>query len=198
LSSKKPPIVIGITGMPGAGKDTVREIVREYGFPVIVMGDEVRAEAARRNLEPTPENLGKVMLQIRAEEGPEVLARRCIPKIKALDAEVVIVDGLRSLHEVRAFRREFPRFRVIAIHASPKTRFKRLLKRGRSDDPKDWETFYARDQRELSVGIGEVIAIADHMIINEGSIEHLKREIRRVIRRVIEDEQAGPECGSYG
>ena len=181
-------IVIGVTGMPGSGKGVVREIVREYGFPVVVMGDEVRAEAARRNLEPTPENLGKLMLQIRAEEGPGVLARRCIPKIRALDAEVVVVDGLRSPHEVREFRKVFPKFKVIAIHASPKTRFQRLLRRGRSDDPKDWETFYMRDQRELSVGIGEVIATADYMIVNEGSIEELEAELKQIIKKVIGDE----------
>ncbi len=180
--------VIGITGMPGSGKGTVREILRKYGFPVVVMGDEVRAEVARRKLKPTPENLGKIMLQIRAEEGPEVLAKRCIPKIRALDAEVVVVDGLRSLHEVRAFKREFPKFKVVAIHASPKTRFQRLLKRGRSDDPRDWETFYMRDQRELEVGIGEVIATADYMIVNEGSIEQLKAKFRQIIKKVIEDE----------
>ncbi len=181
-------IVIGITGMPGAGKDTVKDIVREYGFPVVVMGDEVRAEAARRDLKPTPENLGKIMLQIRAEEGPEVLAKRCIPKIKALDSKVVIVDGLRSLHEVKEFRKEFPRFKVIAIHASPKMRFNRLLKRGRSDDPKDWETFYMRDQRELSVGIGEVIATSDYMIVNEGSIDQLRAELKQLIKKVVKDE----------
>jgi len=71
-------IVLGITGMPGSGKDTVREIVAELGFPLVVMGDEVRAEAKMRNLGLTPENLGKVMLQVRVEEGPEVLARRCV------------------------------------------------------------------------------------------------------------------------
>ena len=189
-------IVIGITGMPGAGKDTVKDIVREYGFPVVVMGDEVRAEAARRDLKPTPENLGKIMLQIRAEEGPEVLAKRCIPKIKALDSKVVIVDGLRSLHEVKEFRKEFPRFKVIAIHASPKMRFNRLLKRGRSDDPKDWETFYMRDQRELSVGIGEVIATADYMIVNEGSIEELEAQLKQIIKKVIGDEQSKRKSGS--
>jgi len=181
-------IVIGVTGMPGSGKGVVREIVREYGFPVVVMGDEVRAEAARRNLEPTPENLGKLMLQIRAEEGPGVLARRCIPKIRALDAEVVVVDGLRSPHEVKEFRKVFPKFKVIAIHASPKTRFQRLLRRGRSDDPKDWKTFYMRDQRELSVGIGEVIATADYMIVNEGSIEELEAQLKQIIKKVIGDE----------
>jgi len=176
-------IVVGITGMPGSGKDTVREIVNGLGLPLVVMGDEVRAEARRRSLEPTPENLGKVMLQIRKEEGPEVLAQRCIPKIKDSASPVVVVDGLRSMHEAREFRKEFPEFRIVAIHASPKTRFERLLKRKRSDDPEDWKTFVDRDQRELSVGIGEVIASADHMIVNEGTKEQLREELKRLLKR---------------
>jgi len=176
-------IVVGITGMPGSGKDTVREIVNGLGLPLVVMGDEVRAEARRRSLAPTSENLGKIMLRIREKEGPEVLARRCVPKIKASASPVVVVDGVRSMHEVREFRREFPGFRIVAIHASPETRFKRLLKRKRSDDPKDWKTFVDRDQRELSVGIGEVIVFADHMIVNEGTKERLREELRRLLKR---------------
>ena len=107
--------VTGITGMPGSGKNTVRVIVRGFGFPIVVMGDEVRAEAKRRNLDPTSENLGKVMLQIREEEGPGVLARRCIPKIKAADSPIVVVDGVRSMHEVEEFKKEFPDFKIVAI-----------------------------------------------------------------------------------
>ncbi|MEM1550828.1 MAG: AAA family ATPase [Candidatus Bathyarchaeia archaeon] len=191
---KKQSIVIGIAGMPGAGKDTVKEIICRYGFPVIVMGDEIRAEAARRNLTPTPENLGRLMVEIRAEEGPDAVAKRCIRKIRDLDADVIVVNGLRNPEEVELFRREFPSFRVIAIHASPRTRFKRLLKRGRSDDPKDWATFCSRDRRELSVGLGNVIAMADYMIVNEGEIEELEREVKMVIEKVVVNERPDRKC----
>lgn len=194
MAPRKPQVVIGIAGMPGAGKDTVKEIICKYGFPVIVMGDEIRAEAARRNLEPTPENIGRLMLQIRAEEGPDAVAKRCMKKIRDLDADVVVINGLRSLHEVEFFRGEFQSFKVVAIHASPKTRFERLLKRGRSDDPKDWETFSERDRRELGVGLGNVIALADYMIVNEGAIEDLEREVKRVIEKVISCERADKGC----
>lgn len=185
MTPKKPRIVIGIAGMPGAGKDVVKEIIQRFGFRVIVMGDEVRLEAARRNLEPTVENLSNLMLQLRAEEGPNAVAKRCIKKIMDLDVDLVAINGLRSPHEVDFFRNEFPFFKVIAIHASPRTRFERLLKRGRSDDPKDWETFSLRDKRELSVGLGEVIAMADYMIVNEGTIEELEKEVERVLEKVI-------------
>jgi len=181
--------VIGITGMPGSGKNTVRAIVRGFGFPIVVMGDEVRAEAKRRNLAPTPENLGKVMLQIREEEGRGVLARRCIPKIKASESPVVVVDGVRSLHEVEEFKKEFPDFKMVAIDASPKTRFERLLKRGRTDDPKDWETFVERDQRELSVGIGEVIESADYTVANNGTKKQFRKSLKEFLMREIEDDR---------
>jgi dephospho-CoA kinase len=175
--------VIGITGMPGSGKETFREIAAELGVPLFVMGDEVRAEAKRRNLEPTPEKLGKIMLQIRAEEGPEVLATRCTLKIKALNSQVIMIDGIRSMDEAREFRKEFPNFRTVAIHASPKTRFHRLLKRCRSDDPKDWKTFIERDQRELRVGIGDVIASADYIVVNEGTMEQFREKLKGFLGR---------------
>ena len=179
--------VIGVTGMPGSGKDTVREVVREFGFSIVVMGDEVRTEAKRKNLNPTPENLGKIMLQIRTEEGPEVLARRCVQKIKAVSSSIIVVDGVRSMHEVHEYRKEFPNFKIIAIHASPKTRFQRLLSRNRSDDPKNWQSFVERDQRELCVGIGEVIALADFMLINEGTKEQFRMKLRHLFERGLQE-----------
>ena len=177
--------IIGITGMPGSGKNIVRTLVRESGFPMVVMGDEVRAEAKQRNLDPTPENLGHVMLQIRAEEDPGVLARRCIPKIKASNSRVVIIDGIRSMHEVEEFKREFPDLKVIAIDSSPEIRFKRLFNRGRADDPEDWETFVERDQRELSVGIGEVIASADCKVTNEGTKRQFRDNLEQLFTREL-------------
>lgn len=175
--------VIGVTGMPGAGKNVVREIFRELGFPIVIMGDEVRAEAERKGLPPTPENLGKTMLKLRAEEGPGVLAKRCLPKIKALNSKIVVVDGIRSLDEVAEYKKEHPDLKIIAVHASPKTRFERLVRRNRSDDPEDWKVFNERDQRELCVGLGNVIAAADIMVVNEGKKEAFKQKLRKILNK---------------
>jgi len=180
-------ILIGIAGMPGAGKDTIRKTVQKLGFPVIVMGDEVRSEAKRKGLKITPENLGKLMLQMRKENGPAAVAKRCIPKIKAIESPVIFIDGIRSLHEVEEFKKKFLNVKVLAIHASPKTRFKRLLKRGRRDDPKDWESFVERDRRELKVGLGEVIATADYMVINEGTKKNLEKNLTVFLRKEVKE-----------
>ena len=181
----KERIVVGVAGMPGAGKDTVREIVQKMGYPIFVMGDEIREEAKRRKLEPTPENLGMVMLKLREEEEPAAIAKRCIPKMEKAKGEVVVVEGIRSLHEVDEFKKHFPNFILVAIHASPEMRFRRLFQRKRSDDPKGWETFMERDLRELGVGIGGAIATADHMIVNEGTKAQLKRKMQKALKEVL-------------
>jgi len=179
-------LILSLVGMPGAGKSVVVRIARESGYGVVVMGDEVREEARRRNMEPTPENLAEIMLELRRSEGKSVMAKRCIPKMEKMIEHKVIVDGVRSLSEVEEFRKRFLKFSFIAIHASPEKRFRRLYHRKRSDDPKSWEAFQERDMRELSVGLGNVIAMAEHVIVNEEGIEVVKRRVKEVLARVEE------------
>jgi dephospho-CoA kinase len=174
--------VIGVAGMPGAGKSLVGDVARELGYEVVVMGDIIREEAKSLGLEPTPENLGKIMLKLRESEGPEVVAKRCIPRIEASPSQVVLVDGLRSLDEVFEFRRKFRDFKVLGIHASPETRFQRLFGRKRSDDPKGWTEFNERDQRELRVGVGSVIALADYIIVNEEAVSKFRAKVMRFFK----------------
>jgi dephospho-CoA kinase len=177
----KEKIIIGVTGMQGSGKATIKQIAETMGYSTVVMGDEVREEAKRRNLEPTPENFGTLMLKLREEEGPVAIAKRCIPKIEKAKSNVVIVDGVRSLQEVEEFKKHFKDFVLIAVHASPMTRFQRLFQRERSDAPRSWHTFIERDLRELNVGLGSVIAMADYMIANEGTREQIRQKAREVL-----------------
>jgi dephospho-CoA kinase len=182
----KTKVVVGVAGMPGAGKATVKMTAEGMGYSVVVMGDVIREETKRRGFEPTPENIGKIMLKLRGEEGTATVAKRCISKIKNAESSVVFVDGVRSLDEVDEFKKHFQDFALIAVHSSPETRFQRLSKRKRSDDPKGWDVFVQRDLRELSVGQGDAIAVADYMIVNEGSYEELKIRVREVLKAVAQ------------
>jgi dephospho-CoA kinase len=173
--------------MPGAGKGIVSKAASARGVPVLVCGDVVREETEKRGLPPTPENIGSVMLEIRREHGTAVVAERLIPKIQESTSPVVIVEGVRSMAEVNALRRDHP-VTIVAVHASPKTRYERLTARGRSDDPKSWAEFEERDSRELSVGIGNVIALAQEMLTNEASIEDLTAASEGVLAKVMQNE----------
>jgi dephospho-CoA kinase len=179
-------LVIGLAGMPGSGKSLVVQTAQQEGYAVVVMGDVIREETQKRGLELNPKNMGKVMLKLRETGGNSIIAERCIPRIEQKESKKVIVDGLRSLNEADAFKARFPKFSLVAVHASPETRFNRLYRRHRSDDPDEWELFRERDMRELSVGLGNAIAMAEHLIINENKKEDTKAKVRETLRRVEE------------
>ena len=179
-------IVVGLAGMPGSGKSLVVKTAQQDGYAVVVMGDVIREETQKRGLKPTPKNVGKVMLELREKGGNSIIADKCIPKIEQQKSRKVIIDGLRSPSEVDAFKAHFSKFSLIAVHSSPETRFKRLYRRRRSDDPDGWELFHERDMRELSVGLGNAIAMAEHFIINENERADVKIKVKETLR-IIEE-----------
>jgi dephospho-CoA kinase len=179
-------IVVGLAGMPGSGKSLAVETARELGYAIVGMGDVIREETAKRGLELTPQNVGKVMLQLREDGGNTMVAQKCIPKIEEQASTKVLIDGLRSLYEVEAFKAHFAKFTLVAVHASPETRFNRLFSRRRSDDPSGWEVFRERDMRELSVGLGNVIAMAEQIIVNDNSMEQVKAKVVETLQRIEE------------
>ena len=153
--------------MPGAGKSTIAEGLKPKGYDIVNMGNAVREEAKKRNLESTSSNLGKLMLELREKNGPGAIAELIKPQIESSTANVILIDGVRSNDEIQVLRK-FGNVKLLAIHASTDTRFDFLQKRGRSDDPQTKDNFDERDDRELGVGISNPIALSDDAISNTG------------------------------
>ena len=151
--------------MPGAGKSTIAEGLKPKGYDIVNMGNAVREEAKKRNLESTSSNLGKLMLELREKNGPGAIAELIKPQIESSTANVILIDGVRSNDEIQVLRK-FGNVKLLAIHASTDTRFDFLQKRGRSDDPQTKDNFDERDNRELGVGISNPIALSDDAISN--------------------------------
>ncbi len=180
--------IICLTGMPGAGKGIVSEIARVKGIPVYVMGDVVREEATRRGLPHKPHILNAIAQELREKEGPAAVAKRIASRIAESKSKIVLIDGVRSLYEIDVFKK-YGDIVIIAVHASPKTRFERLRKRNRPGDPKTWEEFVSRDFLELGFGIGNVIALADYMIVNEEDKDKAVEYADKILERLISNAQ---------
>jgi dephospho-CoA kinase len=187
-------VIICLTGMPGAGKSTVANSLKDKGFLVITMGDVIREEAIRLNLDLDDANLGKLMIKMRNEMGQGAIAELVIKRIKAEiggsasngDPSVVIVDGIRSIAEVNALTR-IGDVRLLAIHASANIRFVHMKKRARADAPLAQNDFRERDSRELSVGISEAIALADEAISNNNlTIKQLRNAAFEIVTKWID------------
>ena len=178
---------IGVVGLPGSGKSIVAEVAKAYSIPTVIMGDIIRQLCIDNELESNSENIGTIMVNIRKEEGMNAVAKRTLPKIAEVKENVVVIDGLRSYEEVELFRENLKKFIILAIHASPRTRYMRINERGRLDDTKNLKAFQDRDEREIRAGIAKIVALADIMFVNEGKIKPLKKLIGNVIHLIKED-----------
>lgn len=173
--------VIVLTGMPGAGKEEFVKVAMEKGYSIIRMGDVVREEARRRGTVMDDRGVGGFANLEREVHGPGIWAERCL---KALGEGDTVIDGSRSLEELDIFRRSLGSgLRLVAIHSSPDQRFMRLQKRARYDAPQDRKEFRERDMRELGWGLGSLIAMADVMLVNDGTLELFRDTVVGELRR---------------
>jgi dephospho-CoA kinase len=173
--------VVCVTGMPGCGKEEVLPVAQELGFSIVRMGDVVREEARRRGLPITDTAVGGIANDERRLHGLGIWAERTVPRVHG---DRVLIDGVRGRAEIDVFRKAFgEELAVLAVHASPKIRYERMVKRRRPDDALNAEALRARDERELSWGLGEAIARADAVIVNESSLEAFRAAVREVLRR---------------
>ena len=174
---------MGISGLPGSGKSLVSDIATERGAIIVSMGDIIREEAKKRG-----ESTKETAQNLRAEHGQYIVSQLTIDKIKKLQEDgienTIIVEGIRSPHEVDMFKENFDNFIILSIFANPTLRFERLLKRMREDDSHDYNEFKKRDQMELDFGIGTVIALSDKIIINESDLESYSKQIDEFLKQV--------------
>ena len=175
--------VICVTGMPGCGKEEFVRVAAERGLAVVRMGDVVREEAKRRDLKFSDDSVGGMAHEERVRHGFGVWAERTVSFIQD---KATVIDGIRGREEVEVYRRTWgDRLVVVAIHASPATRYARIRKRRRGDDVLSKEEFQRREERELGWGLAEVIATADHLIVNEGDLAYMRKESGRVLDAAI-------------
>ena len=174
--------VVSIVGMAGSGKSEVARVFENSGFVRVRFGDITDEEVRKRGLELNEKNERHIRGQLRKEHGMSAYARLSLPRIDSLlKSADVVVDGLYSWEEYTLFKDRYgDRFTVVAVWASPQTRYQRLAKR--PIRPLTHEEAAGRDMAEIQeLNKGGPIAMADFTITNESSLEALERQTRKVI-----------------
>ena len=120
--------VVSIVGMAGAGKSEVAGVFEENGFVRIRFGDVTDEEIKRRGLELNEENERYIRELLRQEHGMSAYARLNLPRIdSARKQSNTVIDGLYSWEEYIFLKTHYgENFCVVAVWASPKTRYSRL------------------------------------------------------------------------
>jgi dephospho-CoA kinase len=177
--------VVSVVGMAGAGKSEVAKIFEENGFIRIRFGDVTDEEVSKRGLELNEENERSVREDLRQEYGMSAYAILNLARIDlARKQSDVVIDGLYSWEEYTFLKTYYGEdFYVVAVWASPRTRYARLT--DRSNRRLALEEATNRDRAEVeNINKGGPIAMADFTIINESSLKELKREVKGVISRL--------------
>jgi dephospho-CoA kinase len=174
--------VVAIVGMTGAGKSEVARVFEEHGFKKVRFGDITDEELKSRGLEPSEENERYIRQQLREKHGMAAYAKLNLPRIdSSLKLANVVVDGLYSWEEYTLLKERYrEKLSVLAVWASPATRHARLAHRVKR--PLTFEEAASRDESEIkNINKGGPIAMADFTIVNEASLEELKKETERVL-----------------
>ena len=174
--------VVAIVGMAGAGKSEVASMFEGHGFKKVRFGDITDEELKNRGLELNEKNERYIRQQLRKEHGMAAYAKLNLPRIdSALKSSNVVVDGLYSWEEYILLKEYYGgQFATVAVWASPATRHGRLAHR--AERPLTLEEAASRDKSEIeNSSKGGPIAMADFTIVNEASLEELKRETERVL-----------------
>ena len=180
--------VVSIVGMAGAGKSEVAKLFQKNGFSPIRFGDITDEEVKKRGLELNEKNERYIRELLRQEQGMAAYAELNLPRIdSALKSSDVVIDGLYSWEEY-LFLKNYYRadFYVVAVGASPGARYARLTARPqRRLTPAEAAS---RDRAEIeNINKGGPIAMADFTIVNESSLQKLRRDSKGIISRIREE-----------
>jgi dephospho-CoA kinase len=177
--------IILVVGMPGSGKTVIAEVAKDLGIGVFNMGDVIRDECMKRKLPSNTETYTYVMKDIRNQYGPQIVAKRTYEKISAKN-DLVCIDGVRSQEEVEFFKKVSDKVYILAVISSFSNRLEHLLSRDRTGDPKNHDEIQIRDQSELRLGIGNIIAKADFYVLNENiSKSNFRSKCKKTLSSIL-------------
>lgn len=170
--------------MPGAGKSSCVTYLEEKGYPSVYFGGVTIDEVKHRGLEVNEVNEKMVREELRASEGPEVMAKRIATQIDNLFAagqHRVVADGLYSWSEYKYFKQHFGHdVTVIAVVAPRRIRHERLAVR--PVRPLTEQEVTAREYAEIEhLEKGGPIANADHYIANTHDLEQLHQQLDELL-----------------
>lgn len=174
------PRIIGLVGYIRSGKTSIGEVLsREYGYHLATNSDVLKRIAADLGMTCSRENLSALGNAIFSNLGNDAIARARVAQSHLFP---MVVDGIRYLEEVGLYRQS-PSFKLLGVVASDEVRYQRarLLANDAKDGDISRSSFEALSLARSEVGVPQLLSMADATIVNQGSIEDLQLEVRRIL-----------------
>ena len=185
--TKKNNIIVAVVGLCGAGKSEATQVFINNNFERVYLGDVTFDELKKRNLPITPENERMIREELRATSDMAIYAKKSEPKIKDFyqNGKNVVVESMYSWSEYKYLKEIYKdNFKLLAIVTDRDLRAERL--KTRPFRPLTDEQVTTRDYTEIeNIEKGGPIAIADHFIVNNDSMDKLINQVQQYIDSLL-------------
>lgn len=180
--------IIAITGTNGSGKGEVVEYFKQKGFVHLSAREFLTKELEKRNRGIERVSLGDMGNELRRQHGSSYVIESLYTQAAASGHDSIL-ESVRALGEVDFLKRQKD-FVLLAVDADPHVRYDRVLHRKSSTDNVSYEQFLAQEAREMSqtdpaeMNIAGCVKQADFKIMNNGSLEELRKELDGVFEKI--------------
>jgi dephospho-CoA kinase len=181
-------IVILLVGLPGCGKSTIANYIRDkLGAAVFLSGDIIREEVKRRGMSYTPENDARIAHWFHTQGRECLVVRRLWVKIRKSKRKIIVIDGLRSETQLVCLKKiANVRPIIISIKSSQNVRVRRELKRGRFGKKESVAYVKFRDRLEKGHGILGLMKRADYTIDSTRlGVSQTNARVSKIIKAII-------------
>lgn len=187
--------IIGITGMNGAGKTTVADILRkQFYVGYYEVRKFIECERVRRGLPEGRDSLVFVANDLRQKHGADYIMKSLAQKAeKDRGCNPSIIESIRCLGEVEALSERYgDKFVLVGVDASIEIRYPRVLARESQTDKIDFDTFRQHEAREMCQedpwkqnlrGCMDLVQ-RQFLVLNDNSEKHLRQQILSIGKRL--------------
>jgi len=176
-------IILGFTGEMACGKGTATHYLTEkYKANSYRFSTMLRDVLKRLYLDESRENLQKISTVLRQNFSEEIMAKVITEDVKNDQGEVVIIDGIRRMADIK-YLSEIPEFKFVYIDVDLEKRFERmkLRKENPGDDVKTLDDFKKENEQESELQIKGLKDKADFVVDNRGSLDEFYSQIEKII-----------------
>ncbi|RJO58970.1 hypothetical protein C4546_04025 [Candidatus Parcubacteria bacterium] len=179
-------MIIGLTGLPGAGKGTVTAYLSEkYGAVTRKFSDPIR-DIIKRLYQPiTREHMQGLGSFLRKEFNPNIFAETLLNDLSRENQKLIVLDGFRYEDEYQLFRKRED-FIFVAVEASLENRFARIKLRPENagDQNLTLEHFKLQHEFETEQAIPGLIMRADFRLDNNGDKPQLFGQADELMKKL--------------
>lgn len=164
--------IVGVSGRIAAGKTTLARLLEARGYAYARYSEVVADEVSARGLAPGRAAMQAVGWELSVDRGQRWLGERLMDRVG--DASACVIDGLRFPDDhAFMFEQAGFGFRHVHVGAAAPLRAARYACNERVSAAE----FATIDAQPVEMAIGGLVALADRVVLNEGSLAELETAV---------------------